>query len=93
MSAARASPPHSGCARPAECNGHARWLQFSPSLHTPAGAPQPPSLLHGVVSGLAPQTLDRGQYFFQNAASNNNWHTAGQILDDMFVFHHLGICV
>jgi len=61
-----------------------------PVVQTHAVAPQP---LHGVVSGLAPQTLDRGQYFFQNAASNNNWHTAGQILDDMFVFHHLGICV
>jgi len=25
--------------------------------------------------------------------SNNNWHTAGKILDDIFVFHHLGIIV
>jgi len=41
---------------------------------------------------LAPKTLDHGQYFFQNAVINNNWHMAGQILD-IFVFHHLGISV
>jgi len=33
----------------------------APALQTHAVAPQP---LHRVVSGLAPQTLDRGQYFF-----------------------------
>ena len=41
---------------------------------------------------LSPPTLYHGRYFFQNAASNNSWHTAGQILDDIFfVFHHLHI--
>ena len=41
--------------------------------------------------GLSPQTLHHRQYFIQNAISNNNWHTVGHILDDIIVYHRLGI--